>query len=258
LIGAVVAAVCGGLLLAASQHGPDNATRAKKLGEMQGIVIGFGDPSSFYVSPYLPGDARIPTVVMRAAQPEAIGPALDGIEDALRQYPPGFMNKLIKAIFVCGDMTIAGAQAGGTYGPAWVLLSAPAEISSDDIRLTCRLGVHHEFSSFVYFHGDNAVQWRKMEPGNWSFATTPTAQIQQGKSPPPNPATGFLSAYGATTPENDFNVYAEKMMTEMPEVMRLSQHHPVVAKKAAFVRKCYEAIDPRMGAVFDALGMHRP
>jgi hypothetical protein len=62
----------------------------------------------------------------------------------------------------------------------------------------------------------------------------------------------------AGAPENDFNVYVEKMMTEMPEVMRLSQLHPLVAKKAAFVRKCYVAIDPRMGPVFDALGMHRP
>lgn len=258
LLWAVVMAVCGGLLLATSQHGPDNATRARKLGEMQGIAIGFGDPSSFYVPPHLPEDARIPTVEMRAAQPKAIGPALDGIEDALKQYPPGFINKLIKAIFICGDMTIASAPAGGTYGPAWVLLSAPAGTGSDSIRLTCRLGVHHELSSFVYFRGDNAVRWRKMEPGNWSFATTPDVQIQRDKSTPPNPATGFLSAYGATTPENDFNVYVEKMMTETPEVMRLSKLHPVVAKKAAFVRKCYVAIDPRMGAVFDALGMHRP
>lgn len=48
------------------------------------------------------------------------------------------------------------------------------------------------------------------------------------------------------------------MMTEMSEVMRLSQLHPVVAKKAALVRECYVAIDPRMGTVFDALGIHRP
>ena len=244
-------AVCGSLLLWISRPAPDNATRARQFGETQGIVIGYGDPSSFYIPPYLPEDAHIPTVEMKAARPKDIEPALDGIEDALKKYPPGFMSKLIKAIFICGDMTIAGAPAGGTYGPAWVLLAAPSGIGSEGIRLTCRMGVHHELSSFVYLRGDNAVRWRKMEPDNWRFAATPEAQIQRYKSTPPDPATGFLSAYGATTPENDFNVYAEKMMTELSTVVRLSKLHPMVAKKAAFVRECYVAIDPRMRTLLD-------
>jgi hypothetical protein len=246
---AITMAVCGSLLLLTSKHTPDNATRAKRLGEMQGIVIRYDNPSNFYIPPFLPEDAHIPTVEMKAVRPEAVEHALYGIENALKKYPPGFMDKLIKAIFICGDMTIAGASAGGTYGPAWVLLAAPVGIGPDGIRLTCRMGVHHELSSFVYLRGDNAARWRKMEPKDWRFSTTPDTQIQRDKATPPNPATGFLSSYGATTPENDFNVYAEKMMTELPAVMRLSKLHPIVAKKAAFVRECYMAIDPRMGAV---------
>ena len=241
--------VCGGLLLLKSKHTPNNTAHAKRLGEMQGIVISYDNPSNFYIPPFLPEDAQIPTVKMKAVQPEAVEHALNGIEAALKKYPLGFMDKLIKAIFICGDMTIAGAPAGGTYGPAWVLLAAPVGIGPDGIQLTCRMGVHHELSSFVYLRGDNAVRWREMEPNDWHFATTPETQIQRDKAAPPNPATGFLSSYGATTPENDFNVYAEKMMTELPTVMRFSKLHPIVAKKAAFVRECYIAIDPRMGAV---------
>jgi hypothetical protein len=245
-------------LQANSPSPAENAAHARRLGEAQNIIIGFGDPSSFFVAPYLPEDARVRGVTMEAAQAAAIAPALDGIEVSLRQYPPGFLGKVIKAIFICGGMAIAGAPAGGTYGPAWVLLSAPLSIGPDAIHLTCRLGVHHEFSSFVYMRGDNAARWQQTEPPGWQFATTPQAQIDRDKATVPAPETGFLSAYGATTPENDFNVYAEKMMTEMHAVMDAARVHPIVARKAAFVRACYVAVDSRMAAVFDSLGMAEP
>ena len=262
LAGAMAAA--GALLLgrdrltnsqANSPSSAENAARARRLGEAQNIIVGFGDPSSFFVAPYLREDAHVPTVTMEPVQPAAVAPALDGVEASLRQYPPGFLGKVIKAIFVCGDMTIGGAPSGGTYGPAWVLLSAPLSIGPEAIRLTCRLGVHHEFSSFVYMRGDNATRWQQTEPSGWDFATTAKSQIDRDKAMAPSPDTGFLSAYGATTPENDFNVYAEKMMTEMHAVMDLARAHPIVARKAAFVRACYSTIDSRMVAVFDSLGM---
>jgi hypothetical protein len=248
-------AMTGGAMLILRALTPDPAERARKIANEQGIIVGYGDPATFYTPPYLPEDARLPRVDMLSAERAAIPPALDGIETSLRQYPPGFVAKLIKAIFIAGRIMIDGAETGGTYGHAWILLAAPMEIGVASIRLTCRLGVHHELSSFVYNRGDTASLWRKTHPGNWQFATSAKVEIERADLPAPSPETGFLSAYGATTPENDFNVYAEKMMTEMPAVVRLTKQVPLIARKAAFVRQRYVEIDPRMDVVFSQMGM---
>ncbi len=234
---------------------PDPAERARGVGEANGVVVAYGDPATFYVPPFLPADAKLPLIDMRAAEPSAVWFALDGIEASLAQYPAGFVAKLIKAIFICGRMTFDGETGGGTYGPAWLVLSAPSEIGAEAITLTSRLGVHHELSSFVYFHGNTADAWQRTVPENWSFARSAAEQLKGKAAPAPSVDTGFLNAYGATSPENDFNVYAEKMMTEMEVVMRLARRVPMVARKATLVRKSYAAIDPRMDAVFSALGM---
>lgn len=233
----------------------DPELRARELGETQGIRIAFGDPSTFYTPPYLPEDARIPHVEMAAAERAAYWPALDGIAPSLAQYPPGFVGKLVSAIFVCGRMTIEGALAGGSYGPSWLLLSAPLEIGAAAITATCRLGIHHELSSFVYIRGDLARDWAATEPSDWTFSGSSARQLKERANTAPPAESGFLDAYGATSPENDFNVYAEKMMTEMGTVMQLARRHAIVARKARLVRKSYVMIDARMDEVFQRLGM---
>jgi hypothetical protein len=233
---------------------PDPAERARRIGEASGIVVAYGEPSSFYVPPYLPEDAKVPQVEMRAAEPTAVWFALDGIEPSLAQYPPGFVAGLIKAIFICGEMWIEGERAGGAYGPAWLLLSAPLDVGRARITLTDRRLMHHELSSFVYRRGDNARTWQETIPSNWAFRESAAAQLADRSSPPPV-ETGFLNAYGATSAENDFNIYAEMMMTEMDEVVRLARRVPIVARKAALLRQIYAAIDPRAGDMFSAFGM---
>jgi hypothetical protein len=235
--------------------GRDPLERARLLGEANGILIAFGDPAGFFVPPHTAADARIPQVEMEPAPAAAFGPALDGVEQALSRYPAGFAARLVKAIFICGQMRISGARAGGTYGPAWLLLSTPADLGMAAVTLTCRMGVHHELSSFVYLRGATAELWRQTEPAGWAFAADSAAQLGRDGAPAPPPETGFLSAYGATSSENDFNVYAEMMMTQMESVARLARQFPLVASKAALVRAGYAAIDARMDSVFTQLGL---
>jgi hypothetical protein len=255
LAGAAAALGAAGAALLWRSRERDPERWAQEIGATQGIHVAFGDPSTFYTPPYRPEDAKVPYVEMTAAEPAAYSSALKGIEASLAQYPSGFVGKLISAIFVCGRMTIEGAPAGGTYGPAWVLLSAPLEIGAAGIALTCRMGVHHELSSFVYMRGDLARDWADAEPPDWNFSASSAQQLGDDAAAPPPAETGFLSAYGATSSENDFNVYVEKMMTEMETVMGLARRHAVVARKAELVRRSYAAIDPRMDGVFRRFGM---
>lgn len=61
--------------------------------------------------------------------------------------------------------------------------------------------------------------------------------------------------YGATSAENDFNVYAEKIFTEAKSIAELGKKQTVVARKIALLVAAYERLDSRMGAVFDRLGI---
>lgn len=78
-----------------------------------------------------------------------------------------------------------------------------------------------------------------------------------GPRPFARPGSGerIPSAYGATSFENDFNVYAERIFTEPAEVARLAALHPLVRRKLDALIAAYAAIDPRMIDTFRQLGV---
>jgi hypothetical protein len=116
--------------------------------------------------------------------------------------------------------------------------------------------VHHELSSLVLARDPAALsRWTALTPSGWRFADSAPAALARASAADPDPSTGFLSAYGATTAENDFNVYAEKMFTEPMNVARLARGHVLVAQKVAFVADAYAAVDPRIRETFARLGL---
>lgn len=137
LLGAAACCLAVGLVvLLLRDRGPSPAEvreRAEALGKRHGILIGYGDPSTFFISPYGPKDAFIPGTAAARAEPAALPAALDGIESSLKAYPPGFFARLAGAIFICGSLTMDGAEAGGTYGPAWLVLAAPRRLGREAI-----------------------------------------------------------------------------------------------------------------------------
>jgi hypothetical protein len=230
--------------------------RARALGDRNGILIGYGPPSTFFVAPYTAKDAAIAHGTATAADPGVLGPALDGIEQSLRIYPPGFFKKLCGAIFLCGTLALDGAPAGGTYGPAWIILAAPRELGESGIFQTARLGVHHELSSLVWHRiPDLTAAWQRLLPASWTPSANNAAALRQANAAAPDPATGFLTAYGATDAENDFNVYAETVFTDPQRLSHLASSQPVVAKKLALLMAAFAILDDRMAAVFDGLGV---
>lgn len=252
--GALVLAGLASIYWAEGRESADK--RAQRLSAEHHVRIAFGDPATFYVAPYGPEDARLPAVEVTRADDAVAAVALEGIERSLRQYPAGFVAKLIHAIFIGLDVRVNGVEAGGTVGPAWVILAAPARLGREGIYATSYIGVHHELSSFV-FRGkpETAQLWAKFAPSGWQYQHDTAAILALANATDPEPGTGFLSAYGSSDPENDFNVYAEKMFTEPQRVAKLAREHELVRKKLAFVIGSYTAIDPRMAAVFRAIGL---
>jgi hypothetical protein len=230
---------------------------AARLSKQHGIVVGYGDPSTFFVPPYAAHDPVSNGMTLPAASKDAVAPALDGIESSLAVYPPGFVSNLVKAIFVGGDIRVNAELSGGFAGPTWIVLAAPDSSGREGIRLTSLLGVHHELSSFILRRSEAAAAWAALSPADWKFVSTREAALAHGAGPDPALHTGFLSAYGATTSENDFNTYAEKIFTEPEKVVQLACQHALVRTKLLFVLQTYVGLDARMTQVFQGLGMDR-
>ena len=238
-----------------------SVARARALGDRHGILIGFGAPDTFFVPPYQPADARIVNGVATSVDMAALPPALDGIEQSLAVYPPGFVAKHCKAIFICGSLMLGGAEAGGTYGPAWIILVATQKVGEAGIFETARLGVHHELSSLVWNANPRLrTPWAAELPSNWRPAATPAEELAAARPEVEREmldsrGDGFLSAYGATSTENDFNVYAETIFTDANRVLRLAKSQPRVARKVGLLMAAYIDLDASFVALFARLGL---
>lgn len=257
-----VAGICTVVLVGAAatsrlQHIRESpADHALRLAKANGIRIEFGPSETFFTPPYGPSDATRPGFEAKQADPESAGIALEGIESALKVYPPGFVAKLIKAIFICGTLRMDGAQAGGTAGPAWIILSAPVDANRETIFATSELGVHHELSSHVLgYEPETSAAWTVFAPASANFVTRADEALARERAASPDPETGFLSAYGATNAENDFNTYAEKMFTEPSELVKLARKHGLVRHKLHFVIDRYERVDQRLRHYFSSSGL---
>jgi hypothetical protein len=237
------------------------ARRARSLGERHGLLIGYGPPDTFFVPPYGAGDAHIVNGMATTVEPGSMPAALDGIEQSLGAYPAGFYARFCKAIFICGSLSLDGAEAGGTYGRAWIILAASMKVGVAGIFETVRLGVHHEFSSLIWLRNPPLIaRWTTFLPVGWAPAANNAialaAAVNDEKSTGQADRTdGFLSNYGATNAENDFNVYAEVIFSNAKRVARLAKVYPVVAHKTAMLMAAYTNLDSRFESVFQSMGL---
>jgi hypothetical protein len=256
--GASAALMAGGLGVLYWRRRPADPAelrrRADAIGALHGLHIGYGPPSSFFVPPYGPGDAIIAGGVATPVDLTALPPALDGIEDSLAIYPVGFVATFCKAIFICGTLTFDGADAGGTYGPAWLILVASLK-AGVGIYETCHIGVHHELSSLIWAKvPDILVRWSSLMPSGWVTART-DAEALRPRAEQEDRSDGFLTAYGSTSLENDFNVYAETAFTVPSRLLDAARRSPVVARKAALLFEAYERFEPRFRELFTQQGL---
>jgi hypothetical protein len=233
--------------------------RAAAVAQREGIIIGMGDPASFFVPPYPPVFARlVGGDTTPIADGETISPALDGIEAALRAYPPGFFAANCKAIFLCGSLTLDGASAGGTWRGSWIILAVNPRYGRQGIYDNVWHGVHHEFSSLVWVRfPELRDRWRALLPADWVPSTRYAEALKASGALSADADQGFLSPYGATNDENDFNSYAEAVFVDPSHVARQADKHPEVARKLALLLDAYLQLDSRFKVVFESLGLWR-
>jgi hypothetical protein len=247
------ASTAGAYLLQTMAHG-DPAEQARRISSKHGISVTFGDPASFRLSTdksvhIIPNDMSAESTDQRN-----VSAALEGIDSALNKYPTGFVAKLVSDVFVCGVLHAASARAAGTLGDGWILIAAPEDRDPDDVERMAGATFHHELSSVVLKKTAALDRWREFWPSGRAQEYGYDKVVRLGQGDDPDPSGGFVSAYGMTNPENDFNMYAEKMFTEPKVMARLASQYQLVRTKLQFVIDRYVEVDARIQQTLNLTG----
>ena len=231
--------------------------RIKAMEARYGVDIRWGNPATFAVPGAANAVGDIPNgLVQELKGLSSLPTALDAIDRALGRYPEGFFARHCKAIFICGDLRLDGVAAGGTYGDRWVLLVANPEWDDAMVMEANGRGLHHEFSSILYSTiPEIPLRWARTHPPQWRFKPGIRQTLQAPENGPPRYDLGFLSAYGATTAENDFNTYAEMAMGDAAGLLKNASDYPPVKRKASLFLEMYIRLDPRFQKVFIESGL---
>jgi hypothetical protein len=248
---AFVIAAAVTLALLSPQESVDE--RARRISNEQGIMVAVGDPASFSLPPFTNRDIFPEGIRAEPTDSEHVAAALDGLELALASYPPGFAARLVKALFICGVLRAGSTRASGTIGTAWILIAAPADRTTEDVRAMSLDAFHHELSSAVLRREGALAHWTALWP-----EARPQVYAYEDVGGPigegnPDPSEGFLSGYALTNPENDFNVYAEQVFSNPDHVRGLARKYETVRRKLDLFIRLYVDADPRMAQRLETL-----
>jgi len=248
----IITIILSTFLLFACLGNESEFDQAARLAKTYKLEIKAGSPKLFFPTDYTAKDAELPTLKMEATTLKQASEALDGIESALSLYPPDFITSFIDAIYIAGKMQIEGADAGGTFGPKWIILSNIEKWNGTQANYENFLrGVHHELSSLVLKKSIfTVVSWPKLLPINWKPSQSNYEALTLNEEESPNYESGFLTLYGETSMGNDFNVYAEFAFTEPEHLKYLAIEHPIIAQKLSLFISAYTNVLPEYSKDF--------
>ncbi|WP_337270085.1 hypothetical protein [Oryzifoliimicrobium ureilyticus] len=258
---AVLLLIAGGLLLygrlpASESSKEDVSGLLAQIEKQSGTSILIGDPAAMKVGGSQQSVASLlPGVSLEPVSRDHLQPTLEGIAKSLSLYPDHLFARLCPAIILASHIKFDGVDGGGTDGPNFIVLVSNADYDQKTNFDTARLGVHHEFSSIIWQRQPTiAMRWGLLMPPGWQPDPTAAAAIGQYGKSDPAPETGILTAYGATSTENDFNTYAETTVSDPERMRKLAAATPIVATKLSLLMEAYIATDPGFRVMFEKLG----
>ena len=250
---------------------------AKELTKHYGIVVKYGDPAEFHVSPF-PVDNNKNNEMERVADNGSLLNALEGIKSALAKYPPALVRKYLSAVFVTGVFKMYGVQVSGCNVNSWIYVSAtPMYDQSGPVFYAETL--HHELST-LFINGpypfspqnqSNLVvykassfpwlNWQLVNETGFKYLNREIDVIRAaGKPRNAKDASscykaGFVTSYGMTDMENDVSTYAEFAMEHPDKLRYLALQYPRIAAKTGIFVQFYTSLAPEIAEYFKSVGL---
>ncbi|MBL4607131.1 MAG: hypothetical protein JKY01_04805 [Pseudomonadales bacterium] len=166
----------------------------------------------------------------------------------LRKYPGSVIQDTLTDIYLLNSLSFYGVDYGGTsLGLALYLTVGSRGDGYNDAYLS-KL-VHHEMSSvFFRIHLFPSDAWAAVNSKSFAYADADDdilSAIKNGGSDADVERyyhEGFLSNYGYSTLENDFNLYAEMAFTNPEKLRALANIHPRIRQKSVLLKGFYRGI----------------
>ncbi|HHJ15676.1 MAG TPA: hypothetical protein ENJ80_03165 [Gammaproteobacteria bacterium] len=205
---------------------------------------------------YETGDAAIPELWRN---PPANGTAepmtkanlcryLPVLAHELDKYPADVIRQNLATVYLLNSLGFFGVQYGGTSLDHSIYLTGGNTVEGYDDSYFATL-FHHEMSSIFFRNYDFPTEeWNSVNPGRHVYAKSDRQILQaitDGEDDGGDESLyseGFLSKYGYSTLENDFNLYAEMAFTHPRQLRQLAEKYPRIRKKSELLRKFYTGI----------------
>lgn len=166
---------------------------------------------------------------------------------ALKKYPERVIRKYLDAVYFAKTMETEGIKASGTCGFfIWSVYLAD-DGKKDDKR--AERTFHHEFSTVLLRQTGFLINpWEEQNPKEFKYLYETIKNRRDirisGKGTKSDYEDGFITDYGRTTFENDFNEYAAMIFTAPREFKKIMDQYPRVRNKFKLWLEFYHKIDP--------------
>ncbi len=174
------------------------------------------------------------------------------LKRALGKYPINVIRKHLSAIHFAGEIDQNGFKYGGSYDPFRRILYIVNEGRKTE-GLSIYI-VHHEFSSLLLkLHTLLLNPWFEQNPKDFkylddiygNYKTMIKKNIKfKADDVKTNYEKGFVSDYGRTNFENDFNEYSAMIFTYPEKFKKIMNQYPRERGKFLVWLEFYHKIDP--------------
>lgn len=170
------------------------------------------------------------------------------------KYPKSVIQDGLKAVYLYHRIRLFDVSFAGTVSQRSIFL-ATGPLNRLAEEQFFRESFHHEFSSLLLHQHDFPwEEWMKAIPKGFRYLSETEEALNKEleaieagwteERPKHLLEQGILHAYGRTNPENDFNLYAELLMTRPEMIQEWSSEYPRIRAKCELVVRFYLSLDP--------------
>lgn len=166
----------------------------------------------------------------------------------LNTYDYKFLQKNIEEIDLLRDLKLNGVDVGGLSNGKTIFVCLD-DYGNRDLENKIYINtLNHEFSSNIYkkLSYIQILEW-KMVKNRYYYTKDYLNKCLRSQSFSEGVtedllSDGFLKNYSLTNDENDFNVYAEKMFTDVHSLSKLGNRYPKILLKINLLKMMYRSI----------------
>ena len=170
------------------------------------------------------------------------------LNKAFDKYPVEVIKEYLRGIYFAAEIEENGLKYGGTYDSYRRILYIVDNGNQEDHAI---YAIHHELSSLLMARHSFLVNtWTDNNPKDFKYLLNTNVEVLKVYNNISLTGTeydyekGFVTDYGQTNFENDFNEYSAMIFTYPQKFKKIMRQYPRIRGKFLVWLKFYQKIDP--------------